>query len=128
MIGTATRLLTGATRLMRPNVAAISGAVSSVAIVDATRLRRSVPRQPPATNAGELREEQHRDRDEPHVQAGYGEHVRQASRREAIAQRGRQLLHVCDEEGAYERRVVAEVRVDAPPDGRAPAREDARAA
>ena len=71
----------------------------------------------PATNAGELREEQHRDRDEPHVQAGYGEHVRQASRREAIAQRGRQLLHVCDEEGAYERRVVAEVRVDAPPDG-----------
>ena len=56
MIGTATRLLTGATRLTRPNVAAISGAVSSVAMVDATRLRRSVPRQPPTLSQLQRRE------------------------------------------------------------------------
>src|SRR5688572_11084993 len=50
MSGTATRLVIGATRLTRPNVAATKGAVSMVAAVDATRLRRTVPRQPPTLN------------------------------------------------------------------------------
>ena len=55
MNGTATRLLTGATRLIRPKVAATSGAVRIVAAVDATRLRYSVPRHPLAPNHSQRR-------------------------------------------------------------------------
>ena len=46
MIGTATRFVSGATRLTLPNTAATRGAVNSVATTDVSTLRYSVPCQP----------------------------------------------------------------------------------